>query len=158
MNKTVGELLRAVIDLHNNVTKTLTDLFKQLYDAYNSKILPSLKESFNQIAEEGTKLYDEIVSAAVEVLHRVVESLKKFEGDFKKIGKTVSESFTKFSKLVSEAVTSLQKELVEFRKLVSDYIKSLPGLESLKEKFDEVSVFFVSYFHCFKFLLWTQFQ
>lgn len=140
MNKTIGELLRAVINLYQSITKTLNDLFKQLYDAYNTRILPSLKDAYKEIVDALTKLYDELITSALEVLNRVVESLKKFEDDFKKIGKTVSEWFGQVSKVVNEAVVSIQKELADFRKLAAEYIRTLPGLEMLKEKFDEVSV------------------
>lgn len=140
LNKTIGELLGAVINLYRSITKTLNDLFKQMYDAYITRILPSLKDAYKEIVDALTKLYDELISAALEVLNRVVDSLKKFEDDFKKIAKTVSEWFGQLSKVVNEAFVSIQKELADFRKLAAEYIKTLPGLEMIKEKLDEVSV------------------
>lgn len=159
LNKTIGELLRAVTDLYQNVTKTLNDLFKQVYDAYHSRILPSLKESYNQIAEALGNFYDELVSSAMELLNRVVESLKKFEDDFKKIAKSVSDWFNKLSKLLNEGMTKLHKELLELRKLVSDLIRSLPGLETLKERIDSVRTFvFLAQFLCFSRILYAEWE
>lgn len=139
MNRTIGELLRTLGELFSKISKTLNDLFKQLYDGFNERILPALKDSFNHIIQALTGLYDEFVKVALDLFHRVIDSLKKFEKDFKDIGKTASESFNKAAKAINETFSALQKEFEDLYKLVIDYIKSLPGLDVLKAEYDKVS-------------------
>lgn len=139
MNKTVGEILRTLVSHFEKISKTITDLFKQLYEGFNERILPALKESLNHIEQSLLNLYDEVVNAALHLFDRLVEALKKFEDDFKKIGKTAGEWFKKTSKILADQLVIIQKELDDLYKLLVDYIKSFPGLEALKEKYNEVS-------------------
>lgn len=138
--------MRTLVEHFNKISKTVTDLFKQLYDGFNERILPSLKESFAHIEQALTNLYDETVNLLLHLFDKLVESLKKFEEDFKKIGKTVAEFFKKAGKHFNELFTVIQRNLEDLYKLVLDYVKALPGLEALKEKYTEVSFDFFSIF------------
>lgn len=82
MNKSVGELLRTLMAHFNQISKTITDFFKNLYDGFNERILPSLKESYNQIEKVLSELYDELLAAAGSALERLLEALKKFEPEW----------------------------------------------------------------------------
>lgn len=146
MNKTVGEILRTLVSHFEKISKTITDLFKHLYDGFNERILPSLRESWAHIEQSLLNLYDEVVNAFSSLFERLVETLKKFEEDFKKIGKTVAEWLKKVSKTLVEQLAILQKEYEDLYKLVVDYIKALPGLETLKEKYNEVSTYRLQFY------------
>lgn len=139
MNKTVGEILRTLVEHFTQISKTINDLFKQMYDGFNERILPSLKESFNHIEQALSSLFDELLSSVLHLFERLVESLKKFEGDFKKIGKSATEWLKKVSKVLNEQWQGVQRELDDLYKLIVDYVKSLPGLDAIKEKYNEVS-------------------
>lgn len=141
LNKTVGEILRTLVSHFEKISKTITDLFKHLYDGFNERILPSLRESWAHIEQSLLNVYDEVVNAASHLFERLVDALKKFEEDFKKIGKTATEWFKKVSKTLTEQLSILQKEFEDLYKLVVDYIKALPGLDILKEKYNEVSTY-----------------
>lgn len=138
LNKTVGELLRTLIEHFSQISKTITDFFKNLYDGFHERILPSLKESYTQIEKVLTDLFDEIVAVAANLFERFVEHLKKFEGEFKNISQSVSEASKKASKFISEQVAVIQREFEDIYKLIMDYLKSLPGIDTLKEKYQEV--------------------
>lgn len=73
------------------------------------------------------------------MFERLVESLKKFEEDFKKIGASVSEFSKKARQIIDEQWTIIQRELEDVYKLIVDHLKSLPGLDAMKEKYNEVS-------------------
>jgi len=91
LNKTVGEILRTLIEQFNQISKTINEFFKTLYDAFNEKILPILKDAYNHIVEALSHLFDEILNTIVNLFSKLIDSLKKFEEDFKKIGKSVNE-------------------------------------------------------------------
>lgn len=137
----MGELLRTLMAHFHQITKTITDFFKSLYDGFNERILPSLKESYNQIEKVLMDLFDEILAVAANLFERLVESLKKFEKDFKQISQTISESSKKVTKFLGEQFEALQRELEDLYKLIMDYLKSLPGFDVLKEKYQEVGIF-----------------
>lgn len=90
-------------------------------------------------------MFGELLSAASHFFERLIESLKKFEGEFKKIGQSVSEASKKASKFITEQWAIVQRELDDIYKLIMDYIKSLPGLDTIKEKYQEVSVQLVGF-------------
>lgn len=139
LNKTVGEILRTLIDHFQQLSKTINEFFKQLYDAFNERILPTLKESYNAVAEALSHLFDELLNAVINLFSRLIESLKKFENDFKNIGKSVNEWSQKVAQILKEQWAIIRRELEDILKLISDYIKGLPGLEAVKEKYNEVS-------------------
>lgn len=139
LNKTVGEILRTLIEHFNQISKTINEFFKQLYDAFNERILPTLKESYNHIVEALSHLFDELLNSVVNLFSRVIDSLKKFEEDFKKIGQSVNEWSQKVGQIFNEQWAIIRRELEDIVKLIMDYVKSLPGLEVFKEKYNEVS-------------------
>lgn len=139
LNKTVGELLRTLIEQFDQVSKTINEFLKQLYDGFNERILPSLKESYSHIEQTLSSLFDELLSSIAHLFEKLVEALKKFEEDFKKIGKSVGEWSKKVSKVFNEQWAIVQRELEDIYKLIVDHLKSFPGLESIKEKYNEVS-------------------
>lgn len=122
----------------NQISKTITDFFKSLYDGFNERILPSLKESYNQIEKVLMDLFDEILSSAATLFERLVASLKKFENDFKQISQTISETSKKATKFLGEQFEAIQREIEDLYKLIVDYIKSLPGFDVIKDKYQEV--------------------
>lgn len=124
------------------ITKTITDFFKSLYDSFNERILPSLKESYNHVEKILMDLFDEILVVAANLSERLVEALKKFEKDFKQISQTISETSKKVTKFLGEQFEALQRELEDIYKLIVDYFKSLPGFDALKEKYQEVNDMF----------------
>lgn len=146
LNKTVGEILRTLVSHFEKISKTITDLFKHLYDGFHERILPSLRETWAQIEQSLLNLYDEVVNAVIHLFESLVDTLKRFEEDFKKIEKTVAEWLKKVSKTLAEQLAILQKEYEDLYKLVVDYIKALPGLETLKEKYNEVSTYYFGFY------------
>lgn len=82
LNQTVGELLRTLMTHFQQISKTITDFFKNLYDGFIERILPSLKESYSQIEKGLMDLFDEVLSAATNFFERLVDSLKKFENEW----------------------------------------------------------------------------
>lgn len=122
----------------NQICKTITDFFKSLYDGFNESILPTLKESYNQIEKVLLDLFDEVLSSAAGLLERLIASLKKYENDFKQISQSISETSKKAIKFLGEQFEALQRELEDLYKLLVDYFKSLPGFDVIKQKYQEV--------------------
>lgn len=122
----------------NQICKTITDFFKNLYDGFNESILPTLKESYNQIEKVLLDLFDEVLSSAAGLLERLIASLKKYENDFKQISQSISETSKKAIKFLGEQFEALQRELEDLYKLLVDYFKSLPGFDVIKQKYQEV--------------------
>lgn len=83
-------------------------------------------------------LFDEILSSAATLFERLVASLKKFENDFKQISQTISETSKKATKFLGEQFEAIQREIEDLYKLIVDYIKSLPGFDVIKDKYQEV--------------------
>lgn len=110
-----------------------------MYDAFNEKILPILKDTYNHIVEALSHLFDEILNTIVNLFSRLIDSLKKFEEDFKKIGKSVNEWAQKMAQIFNEQWAIVRREFEDIVKLIVDYVKALPGLEVIKEKYNEVS-------------------
>lgn len=129
-----------MIDQFHQISKTINDFLKQLYDGFNERILPSLKESYNHIEQTLSSLFDELLKSIHHLFDKLVDALKSFEGDFKAIGQSVSEWAKKVGKVLKEQWAIVQRELEDIYKLIVDHLKSLPGLEVIKEKYNEVSL------------------
>lgn len=138
LDNTVGDLLRTLWAHINEITQIITDLCKTLCDEFCESILPSLKESYNKIESVLTDLFDEIVTVSANLFEHLIKSLKKFEKEFQQINQTISEASQKVSKFLGEQLQVLRRELENIYKLIVDHLKSLPGLDVLKEKYQEV--------------------
>lgn len=113
--------------------------FKQLYDAFNEHILSTLKESYTHIEQVLSSLFDELLDVVSHLFERLVNTLKKFEDDFKKIGNIARERSKEIAQIINKQWANVKRELDDICKLINEYINSFPGLEVIKEKYQEVS-------------------
>ena len=107
--------------------------------AYNDKIAPAIKDTLDKALQVAQTLYEELSATALTLFERAVDHLKTYEGDFKKIAASLSESFKKVAQVVQKYADIVRKEVNDIYNLVVDQIKSLPGYENLKERIDDVS-------------------
>lgn len=131
-----------MVEHFNQISKTINEFFKHLYDGFNERILPSLKESYNHIEQVLSNLFDELLSSLHHLFDRLVDTLKRFEEDFKKISKSANDWSKKAAKTLGEQWAIVLREIEDVYKLFIDHLKSFPGIEVLKEKYNEVSSFF----------------
>lgn len=139
LNKSVGEIVRTLIDHFNKATQILTDLFKQLYEGFNEKILPSLKESLNRVELILRDLYEEALRVALDLFERFIDILKKHEEDLKKLGESARNWLRKWAEGANKYTDAIRQEVEQIWNLILDTIKSSPGLESIRERVQEVA-------------------
>lgn len=138
MNKAIAEILKTLTEQYQKTIKILTDLYKQLYDGFNERILPQLKDSFKSIEQILRNIYDETVNLGLHLFEKVLEQLKKYEDDFKKLGQVTVEWAKKISEAATKYFDLLRQEINDLYQLVVDGLKSLPGFDVLKEKAQEL--------------------
>lgn len=143
MNKAIAEISKTLNEQYQKTIKILTDLYKQLYDGFNERVLPQLKESFKGIELILRNLYDETLNLGLNLFEKVVEQLKKFEPEFKKLGEITTEWAKKISDAANKYLDLIRKEIDDIYKLIVDALKSLPGFDALKEKAEELYKSFV---------------
>lgn len=87
---------------------------------------------------------DETMRLVSEFVERCVEGMKAFEDDFAKIGATVSEQFKKIATIFNKYFETIRKEINDLYQILVDNLKTLPGLEEVKNRLKEVR-FLTSY-------------
>lgn len=81
-------------------------------------------------------MYQETIDLLSAVFERTIKALKVFEEDFNKVGKVFSEVFKNFATAAAKWIEVLRKEVKDIYELVSNYLKTLPGLDFIKEKYE----------------------
>lgn len=138
LNKAIGEILKTLTEQYQKTIKVLTDAYKQLYDGFNERVLPQLKETFKGIELLIRNLYDETINLGLTLFEKVVEQLKRLEPEFKRLGKIVTEWAKKISEVANKWFDQIRQEINDIHKVVVDALKSLPGIDVLKEKASEL--------------------
>lgn len=138
MNKALSEILKTLTEQYQKTIKVLTDLCKSLYDGFNERVLPQLRESLKGIELIIRNLYDETINLGLSLFEKVVEQLKKLEPEFKKLGQITTEWAKKISDVVNKYFELIRQEINDIHKVIVDALKSLPGFDVLKEKASEL--------------------
>lgn len=154
VGKTIGDILRILVDNFKKIGDTINNFFKQIYEILNEKILPTIKNSLNKIADIFQALFEETLNLAVDSLKQALKTLKQFEGDFAKVSKVITDNLKSVGQVLSKHIEAIRKEIDDIYKLVIEHIKSWPGLEQLKQKIEVVSLFKECYYLLMK---WTIF-
>lgn len=138
MNKAIGEILKTLTEQYQKTIKVLTDAYKQLYDGFNERVLPQLKESFKGIEVIIRNLYDETINLGLSLFEKLIEQLKRLEPELKRLGKITTEWAKKISDVANKWIDQIRQEINDIYKIIVDGLKSLPGFDSLKEKASEL--------------------
>lgn len=136
--------MKTLIEHVKKVNQTLTDFYKDVLQAFNDKILPALKETYTNLERIIMAFLDETMRLVSEFVERCVEGMKAFEDDFAKIGATVSEQFKKIATIFNKYFETIRKEINDLYQILVDNLKTLPGLEEVKNRLKEVR-FLTSY-------------
>lgn len=126
----------------NKISATATEFYKSLLETFTQKILPALKEVYGKVEQALFAMYQETFDILSAVCERTLKALKVFEEDFNKVGKVFSEIFKNFATAAAKWIEVLRKEIKDIYDLVSNYFKTLPGLDFIKEKYE---TFFAEY-------------
>lgn len=137
---TISELSQVLIEHIQKLNQLLTEFFQQLWDGVNANILPAVKESLKKLSQIAAEVYDELVSFTINLLDRAVKQLKAFEGDFAKIGKSVSDSLKSIGDFINKYAAAVRTEVSEIVNLIIDAVKGIPAFDVLREKLNEVCV------------------
>ncbi|XP_058128999.1 apolipophorins [Anopheles ziemanni] len=137
LSEVFGQLSQVYIETLRKVTAIVTDVFGQLMETFNTKVLPALQELSTKVEAIFFNIYEETVKLLMAVFERTVKALKVFEEDFNKIANNVSELFKTFAQTFSKAVQVLEKELKDLYKLVQEYFESFDEFKVVKEMFQE---------------------
>lgn len=138
MNKAIAEILKTLTEQYQKTIKVLTDAYKQLYDGFNERVLPQLKESFKGIELIIRNLYDETINLGLTLFEKLVQQLKSLEPEIKRLGKITNEWAKQISEVANKLFDQIRQEINEIYQLVIDGLKSLPGFDALKEKVSEL--------------------
>lgn len=142
LNKAIGEILQMLCEQYEKALKILTDLYNQLHDGFNTHVLPELEKSFKAIEIVLRDIYDETVKLGVSLFEKAVEKLKKFEPEFKKLAEVVTEGAKKIYEVLNKYTDLINKEINEIYHSIVEELKSVPGLDTLKQKALELYHYF----------------
>lgn len=155
-DETIKAIFDFVINIYEKVSKifdtfvsTFTDAYKKIYDivyafykefeqTFNEKLLPDLKALYSSMQQLVFQAYEDTVKLVTATFSRVAKALKSFEEDFNKISKAISEIFNELSNLVNDVVNVVKQEMDQICKTVQEFIKQIPGIEFLKEQYNEI--------------------
>uniref|UniRef100_A0AAG5D4D0 Vitellogenin domain-containing protein n=1 Tax=Anopheles atroparvus TaxID=41427 RepID=A0AAG5D4D0_ANOAO len=137
LSEVFGQLSQVYVETFRKVSAIVTDVFGQLMETFNTKVLPALKELSTKVEAVFFNIYEETVKLVVAVFERTVKALKVFEEDFNKVASNVSELFKTFAQTFNKAIQVLEKEFKELYKLVQDYFESFDEFKAVKETFKE---------------------
>lgn len=120
------------------ISAVATDFYKSLLDTFTQKILPALKEVYGKVEQSLFAMYQETIDLLSAVFERTIKALKVFEEDFNKVGKVFSEVFKNFASAAAKWIEVLRKEVKDIYDLVLNYVKTFPGLDFIKEKYEAI--------------------
>lgn len=138
IGKTINEIVNVIVEHVKKTHDLITELYTKTLSAFNERLLPALKESWSQIEQTGSALYEETLSLAMGAAEQVISVLKTFEKDFAKLGKAFSEYIKRFADLVDRWTATARKELAEIAKLLEDTLNELPGWDYFKAKLQDI--------------------
>lgn len=138
MNRAIAEILKALTEQYQKTIKILTEVYKHLYDGFNDRVLPQLKDSFKSIEAILRSIYEELANLGINIFEKLVEQLKRFEPEFKKLGQITTEWAKRIADVVNKYIDLLRQEFNDLYKVIVDGLKSVPGFDALKEKVVEV--------------------
>lgn len=107
---------------------------------FNEKILPALQETYTNVERIIMAFAEEAMRLVGEFAQRVAQSMKAFEEDFAKIGATVSEQFKKIAAIFNKYFETIRKEIKDLYQIILDNLKTLPGLDEVKNRIKEVTL------------------
>lgn len=142
LSKTFGEFYNIAMENFKKISAVATEFYKSVLDTFQQKILPAFKEIQAKIEQALFAIYQDTIDLLSAVFERTMKALKVFEEDFNKVGKVFSEVFKNFASAAAKWIEVLRKEIKDIYDLVSNYIKTLPGLDFIKEKYE---TFFAEY-------------
>lgn len=143
LNKAIGDILKTLTEQYQKAIKILTDLYKQLYDGLNDRVLPDLKKSFKAIEIVLRDIYEETMKLGINLFEKVVELLKRFEPEFKKLAELTTDWAKGTSEFLNKYFDLIRQQINDIYQLVVDGLKSVPGFDVLKEKASELYHSFV---------------
>lgn len=139
VTKLLDELTTTFLGYYEKISAIVSDFYKEVEEAFNTKFLPLFKDLYNQIEALVYNLYEEFVSLVGGVFERIAKALKGFEDDFNKISAALADLFKNVSLYFKEYVEQFEKEVRDMWQLLIQQLQTLPGLEVVKTKIEEVS-------------------
>lgn len=136
--KTVGEIVHTVTEHAKKITAVLTEFYDQLEAAFREKVLPALRTAVQNIESILSTVYEDTLDLALAIIERVIKALRQFEPDFAKFGKKIATFVKQYTDLIDKYFEWARNEYNEISKLLAESAKELPGLEFLREKYQEV--------------------
>ncbi|KAG5666411.1 hypothetical protein PVAND_014440 [Polypedilum vanderplanki] len=120
------------------IQESLRQLCDEINKSLNERILPELKKFYDTLQALLSELIGQGTKIVTAVFERAAKALKVFEEDYNKI----SQSFKEITGGTFEAISTYVKEVInEFKELyheIREQMKTLPGLEFIKEKYNEL--------------------
>ncbi|KAJ6644415.1 Apolipophorin [Pseudolycoriella hygida] len=137
IGKSLEEIATTVSQYIQKVSETLSKFYSDLWTSFKDKILPAIKDTYTNLERVLIAFGEEAVRFIADFIERTAEKLKMFEGDFAKLGVTVSEQFKKIAAFVNQYLDTLRKEINDFYQIILDNLKTLPGWEDIKKRAKE---------------------
>lgn len=129
-----------MIEQFNKTTKIISEFFKQLYDGFSEKILPSIKESLTSIEQAISNLFDELFNISFDLFEKLVDLLEQHKADIQKVSRTVAASLQKWAALLNEQFEVAVREINAVWKLVLDQVNQLSSFDEVKQRVQEVTL------------------
>lgn len=109
----------------------------ELSTAFNERILPELKKFYNSLQTLLEELMSQGTKIVTALLERASKALKSFEEDFNKISQSFKDITGGIFESITQYVNGIIDEVKAIYENVRETLKSLPGLDALKTKYDE---------------------
>lgn len=135
ITQTIGEQVVAI-------EKIFTEYYQKATEAYKQNILPELEKLYQSLRQLVSDVYGQTVKMVTAVFERVAKALKAFEEDFNKIASQLKEISANTYEIIGKYIQDIMQELKELIELIKTQIESLPGVDYLKEKYDEIATQF----------------
>lgn len=123
-------------ELHKYV-EILEKPLKDLSDAIK-KLVAVVSEKYAHLAESAVAHFDQLVKAAGQYMSKIVEFLRKYEDELKKVATIVGQGVQDIGRIVSKALGQIRHEIEDFVKVFMEQLKALPIYEVLKERYQEL--------------------
>uniref|UniRef100_A0A6B2E804 Putative apolipophorins n=1 Tax=Phlebotomus kandelakii TaxID=1109342 RepID=A0A6B2E804_9DIPT len=138
VGKAFADIFQVTVQNLQKINEIVMSFYFNLMDIFNTRILPSLTEWYSAVENILHSVYLDTIQLLSGTLERVSKALKDYEEDFNKVAKVSSETVGKFVRGVSDFMSTMRKEVMDIQRLVLDYVASLPGVDVLKGKYNEL--------------------
>lgn len=136
--KAFNSLTEAIQQQWSTIEAAVRQFYEQALTAFNERILPEIQKLYRSLQQLVSEVYEQTIKLLSAAFERVTKALKTFEEDFNKISKAIRDATGNSFEAIGQYIKDITQEIKDLIELFKSQIQTLPGVDYLKEKYNEL--------------------